>query len=223
MEIKKKLLSFAGFSLMMVLTASISQAETMYVTDVLKLIVRSEKGYDQNLLTVIKSGQVVEVLQKDGDWVRVRLSDGREGWVLGRYLISDETNNLKLENLQKKHKVLSGQIAALLEENTTLNTANKKLLSEFDQMAKTVKEVSTSYENLKIEAADYLALKAKYARTNTQLAEKTQLEKKLKEEIERLETRQTIRWFMSGAGVLFLGFIIGFSAKRQRRRSSLLS
>jgi SH3 domain protein len=223
MEIKKKLLSFAGFSLMMVLTASISQAETMYVTDVLKLIVRSEKGYDQNLLTVIKSGQVVEVLQKDGDWVRVRLSDGREGWVLGRYLISDETNNLKLENLQKKHKVLSGQIAALLEENTTLNTANKKLLSEFDQMAKTVKEVSTSYENLKIEAADYLALKAKYARTNAQLAEKTQLEKKLKEEIERLETRQTIRWFMSGAGVLFLGFIIGFSAKRQRRRSSLLS
>jgi SH3 domain protein len=90
-------------------------------------------------------------------------------------------------------------------------------------MAKTVKEVSTSYENWKIEAADYLALKAKYARTNTQLAEKTQLEKKLKEEIERLETRQTIRWFMSGAGVLFLGFIIGFSAKRQRRRSSLLS
>lgn len=223
MEIKKKLLSFAGFSLMMVLTASISQAETMYVTDVLKLIVRSEKGYDQNLLTVIKSGQVVEVLQKDGDWVRVKLSDGREGWVLGRYLISDETNNLKLENLQKKHKVLSGQIAALLEENTTLNTANKKLLSDFDQMAKTVKEVSTSYENLKIEAADYLALKAKYARTNAQLAEKTQLEKKLKEEIERLETRQTIRWFMSGAGVLFLGFIIGFSAKRQRRRSSLLS
>lgn len=223
MEIKKKLLSFAGFSLMMFLTASISQAETMYVTDVLKLIVRSEKGYDQNLLTVIKSGQVVEVLQKDGDWVRVRLSDGREGWVLGRYLISDETNNLKLENLQKKHKVLSGQIAALLEENTTLNTANKKLLSEFDQMAKTVKEVSTSYENLKIEAADYLALKAKYARTNVQLAEKTQLEKKLKGEIERLETRQTIRWFMSGAGVLFLGFIIGFSAKRQRRRSSLLS
>jgi SH3 domain protein len=222
MEIKKKLLSFAGFSLMMVLTASISQAETMYVTDVLKLIVRSEKGYDQNLLTVIKSGQVVEVLQKDGDWVRVRLSDGREGWVLGRYLISDETNNLKLENLQKKHKVLSGQIAALLEENTTLNTANKKLLSEFDQMAKTVKEVSTSYENLKIEAADYLALKAQYARTNTQLAEKTQLEKKLKEEIERLETRQTIRWFMSGAGVLFLGFIIGFSAKRQRRRSHTL-
>ena len=190
MEIKKKLLSLAVFGLMVFLTASISQAETMYVTDVLKLIVRSEKGYDQNLLTVVKSGQAVEVLQKDGDWARVRLSDGREGWVLARYLISEETNNLKLEKLQKKHKVLSGQIAALLEENTTLNTANKKLLSEFDQMAKTVKEVSTSYENLKIEAADYLALKAKYARTNAQLAEKTQLEKKLKEEIERHRSNQ---------------------------------
>ena len=223
MEIKKKLLTLAGFSLMVFLTANISQAETMYVTDVLKLIVRSEKGYDQNLLTVIKSGQVVEVLQKDGDWTQVRLSDGREGWVLGRYLISNETNNLKLENLQKKHKVLSGQIATLLEENTTLNAANKKLLSEYDQMAKTVKDVSASYENLKIEAADYLALKAKHARINAQLADKTQLEKKLKEEIEKLETRQTIRWFLSGAGVLFLGFIIGFSAKRQRRRPSLLS
>jgi SH3 domain protein len=223
METKKKSLTVAGFSLILFLISSISHAEMMYVTDVLKLTVRSEKGSDQNLITVIKSGQAVEVMQTDGDWVRVRLPDDREGWVLSRYLTFGETSSIKLEKLQNKYKALSSQITTLLEENTQLNKENKGLRSGLDQMEKTVKEVDKSYENLKTEAADYLTLKAKYARTNAQLADKTQIAEKLKKETERLETRQTIRWFISGAGVLFLGFIIGFSAKRQRRRSSLIS
>ena len=223
METKKKLLTVAGFSLILFLISSISQAEMMYVTDVLKLTVRSEKGPDQNLITVIKSGQAVEVMQTDGDWVRVRLPDDREGWVLSRYLTFGETSSIKLGKLQNKYKALSSQITALLEENTQLNKENKGLRSGIDQMEKTVEEVDKSYENLKTEAAEYLTLKAKYARTNAQLAEKIQIAEKLKKEIERLENRQTIRWFISGAGVLFLGFIIGFSAKRQRRRSSLIS
>jgi hypothetical protein len=44
----------------------------------------------------------------------------------------------------------------------------------------------------------------------------------MEKEIARLSLNRNIRWFLSGAGVLVLGFIIGFSTKKQRRRSSLL-
>ena len=52
--------------------------------------------------------------------------------------------------------------------------------------------------------------------------EQTQRLTELEEQISRLQLYHYIKWFLVGAGVLLLGFIIGFSAKRQRRRSSLL-
>ena len=45
----------------------------------------------------------------------------------------------------------------------------------------------------------------------------------LEEALSKLERGGQIRWFLSGAAVLLAGFFLGFSAKRQRRRSSLLS
>ena len=52
--------------------------------------------------------------------------------------------------------------------------------------------------------------------------QQTQKALELDNEVEKLHWNQNVRWFLSGAGVLLLGFIIGFSTKRQRRRSSLL-
>ncbi len=79
-------------------------AETMYVSDVLKLIVREGKGTGEKIITVLQSGQPVEVLQPEDDWALVRFNDGQEGWVLNRYLTGKVTNNIKLKLLKKKIK-----------------------------------------------------------------------------------------------------------------------
>ncbi len=221
MEINAKSLLMAGFCLTLILLSSLSQAETMYVTDVIKLRLRFEKGSDQNILGMVMSGQVVDVIQIEDKWAQVRLPDGKEGWVLRRYLTPRKTNAIILENLQKQHKALNDQLTGLKDENRHLTEENKRLRLELNQLDTSVKKVNTSYENLKTEAADYLDLKAKYEEAMARVAEQAQKSKKFKEEIERLETRQMIRWFLTGAGVLLFGVIIGFTAKRQRRRPSL--
>ena len=221
MEINAKSLLMAGFCLTLILLSSLSRAETMYVTDALKLRLRSEKGSDQNILGVVMSGQVVDLIQIVDKWAQVRLPDGKEGWVLTRYLTPRKTNAIILENLQKQHKALKDQLTGLKDENRHLTKENKRLRLELNQLETSVKKVNTSYENLKTEAADYLDLKAKYEETVARVAEQAQQSKKFKDEIERLETRQMIRWFLTGAGVLLFGAIIGFAAKRQRRRTSL--
>ena len=221
MEINAKSLLMAGFCLTLILLSSLSQAETMYVTDVIKLRLRFEKGSDQNILGMVMSGQVVDVVQIEDKWAQVRLPDGKEGWVLTRYLTPRKTNAIILENLQKQHKTLKDQLTGIMDKNRHLTKENKRLRLELNQLDTSVKKVNTSYENLKTEAADYLDLKAKYEEAVARVAEQAQKSKKFKEEIERLETRQMIRWFLTGAGVLLFGFIIGFAAKRQRRRTSL--
>jgi SH3 domain protein len=221
MEMKIKSIVLAGFCLSLILFPGLSRAETMYVTDVLRLAVRSAKGSDQQgILAVLKSGQTVEIIQMDDKWARVRLPDGKEGWVLHRYLTARETKGIILERLQKSYDALKNQVPGLIEENNHLAKENQRLSAELNQLETSVKKVNMSYENLKSEAADYLNLKTEHEQAVAQLAEKDQQSEKLKEEIERLETRQMIRWFLTGAGVLFFGFIIGFSAKRQRRKPS---
>lgn len=210
---------FMGFFLIIFSNAAL--ADTMYVSDVLKLTVRDGKGTGEKIIAVVQSGQTVEVLQPEDEWALVRLDDGKEGWVLNRYLTGKITNNIKLKLLKKKHKTLVAQSTTLLEEKVKLKEENKKFKTELDKVQKEAEELKMSYESLKTESADYINLKSKYTKTASQLSEYTEKSELLEKELTKLEFRQTVRWLLTGAGVLLLGFLIGFSARRQHRRTTL--
>jgi len=99
---------------------------------------------------------------------------------------------------------------------------NKGLSSELRTTKANLNKIKSSHETLKKESAEFLGLKSNYEKTSSKLTEQTQKAEKLEEELTKLLLHQNIKWFLSGAGVLLLGFVIGFSIKRQRKRSSLL-
>jgi SH3 domain protein len=193
----------------------------MYVSDILKLTLRTGPSIENKILAVIDSGQMMEIVEFGDDWSQVQLPNGKEGWVLSRYLTPNETNNIKLQRLETKHKNLMVQAAELLEENNRLKAENKKLSTEFKADQKQLVKVRTDYETLKTEAAEFLTLKTRYKRAASQLAEQTAKAQKLEEQLSRLGMNTYIKWFLAGSGVLIVGFIIGFSSKRQRRRPAL--
>jgi len=193
----------------------------MYVSDILKLTLRTGPSIENKILAVIDSGQMMEIVEFGDEWSQVQLPNGKEGWVLSRYLTPNETNNIKLQRLETKHKNLMVQAAELLEENNRLKAENKKLSTEFEADQKQLVKVRTDYETLKTEASEFLTLKTRYKRAASQLAEQTAKAQKLEEQLSRLGMNTYIKWFLAGSGVLIVGFIIGFSSKRQRRRPAL--
>jgi len=197
-------------------------AESMYVTDLLKLTLRSGPSTEHKILSVVESGYQVEMLEAGEDWSLVRIADGKEGYVLTRYLVPEPTHNVRLEKLQTKHKALVQQAATLLEENTRFRNESKKLKATSDRNEKALKKLHTDYDKLKAGSADYIELKEKYKTVNGQLAEQTKRAAALDEELRAIEINQYIKWFLAGSGVLLVGFIVGYSARRQRRRPSLL-
>jgi len=197
-------------------------AETMYVTDLLKLTLRSGPSTGHKILSVIESGQLVEMLEPGEDWSLVRDANGKEGYVLTRYLMPEPTHNIRLEKLQAKHKALMQQAATMLEENTAFRNEGKQLKSDLDKNEKALNKLGTDYDKLKAGSADYIELKEKYETVSGQLAQQTKRADTLDEELRAIEMNQYIKWFLAGSGVLLVGFIVGFSARRQRRRSSLL-
>ncbi len=197
-------------------------AETMYVTDVLRLSLRTGQSIEHKIIAVIESGRQVDVREHGEEWSLVRLPDEREGWVLTRYLTSDLTHNIKLAKLEAKHKNLTAQASALLEENAKLKQDNRRLDAELGTNRKTLTKTSSEFESLKAESAEFLNLKTKYDTAAAQLADKTKKLAKLEEQLSKIQLYHYIKWFLAGSGVLLTGFIIGFSAKRQRRTPSLL-
>jgi SH3 domain protein len=222
-----------GLVLLFCLFSASVYGETMYVADILKLTLRTGPSIENKIISVIESGQMMEVIKFGDEWSQVQLPNGKEGWVLSRYLTTNETHNIKLERLEAKHKNLMVQAAELLEENNRLQAENKRFSTEskaenkrFSTESKANQkqfvQTQADYEALKAEAAEFITLKTNYKRAASQLAEQTAKAKQLEEELSSLEMNTYIKWFLAGSGVLIVGFLIGFSTKRQRRRPALV-
>jgi Bacterial SH3 domain len=99
--------------------ASAGHAETLYVVEQLVVNVNSAPDSTGERIATIKSGDALEVLDRQGDQVHVHLPNGTEGWVRKSYLSSDEPLHVKLgertaevEKLKQDVTRLEGELAA---------------------------------------------------------------------------------------------------------------
>jgi hypothetical protein len=99
--------------------ASAPRAETLYVVEQLVVNVNSAPDSTGERIATIKSGDALEVLDRQGDQVHVHLTNGTEGWVRKSYLSADEPLHVKLsertaevEKLKQDVTRLEGELAA---------------------------------------------------------------------------------------------------------------
>lgn len=209
-------------AILLVLLPAVVHAEKRYINDLLEITLRTGQGIDHKIIEIVKSGQMVEVIKPGDQWTKIRRLNGTEGWVVSRFLTSNKPNILLLKELQEKHEAIMIRTDSQLEEIAKLQEDNKELRSKLTVSAKTLNDLNNSYETLKKGSGDFLQLKSNYKKATAQLTKQKQKIQKYEDELSKLEQRQIFRWIFTGAGILFLGFLIGLSGKRQRRRSSLL-
>ncbi len=96
----------------------------------------------------------------------------------------------------------------------------------FDALHKEYKEISEKRAAVEKENSRLTRENKEMAkRLNTGMGEMTAQIEKLTKENRLLRdevSNRLIKWFLTGAGVLFFGFFIGYLTKRERRRSYLL-
>jgi SH3 domain protein len=192
--------------------------ETMYVSDILTITLRTGPGTGHKITKMLESGQIVDVIEESEEWAKVVLPNQTEGWVLKRYITPEKTSRQVLGKLGKKHEQLLLQFSSLQKENIGLKDENKRLKSELKESNKKLGTTSNDYQNLRKNSANFLTLEENHNKATYQLAQQTEKIEQLKEE----NWGDFIKAFLYGAGVLILGFIIGFASKRPSRRSSLL-
>jgi SH3 domain protein len=199
-------------------------AETRYVSDNLEIDMRTGKGYKYSIIRMLTSGTPVEVLEVDKEegYTKVRTSNGKEGWVLSRFLMKTQTARNRIADTEKRlaemeleKRKLDTAMAQLSEEKTALSTE----LSSIDGESR---KVSQELAEIKRTASSALAIDSENKELKGRVVSLERQLQTLQQENAGLKDRTARDWFMVGAGVVLLGIIAGLVIPRirWRRKSS---
>lgn len=206
--------------LILLFTAATASAESKYISDRLEITVRSGPGIEFRILRNLPTGTRVETLETEGGWSKIAVPGGQEGWVLNRYLADDIPASQKYETLKAKCEPLEEQISELQSTNLALQKENQTLSDELVSVRQELGATKEQFEELKAASADYISLENENKRLAKQLKQKNQRVEALETRISDAFISEALKWFLSGAGVLIIGVIIG--ARNKRKRTSLM-
>jgi SH3 domain protein len=203
----------------MLLAAATSWAETVYVSENIRLTVRKEPGNDKKIVSILTSGDQVNVLQFGDEWTKIKLSDDKEGWVLSRFLSTQMPSSVALKVLEKKYADLLSQSGAPQADCHRLKEENEKLTVDQQNCDKKFQSLNDSYQTLKKDSQEVVKLRSDYEEALTKIVDQSKKLETLEAEVGKASFDQNFKWFLAGSGVLLAGFLIGLIAKRKRSYS----
>lgn len=203
---------------LLLMFAAAAAAETRYVNDELVITMRTGQGTTYQILRTLNSGTPLEVLEEADKYIRVRTRDGLEGWVLAQYLTNTPIARDRLEQAEKR-------LSQLQADKQQLQQALSELKQEKGTVEKEQRSLSAETEKLRNELEHLQSVAERpieLDRQNRDLKEKAQ---SLQREIEQLKSdnahlqdRTQRDWFITGAGVLFGGILLGLILPMLRRK-----
>ena len=106
-------------------------AEPAYISARLEVGLHEDRSAHSAILALLPEGTEIEVLERDGGAARVRLRDGREGWVAAEYLSSESSAPAELAALRRRipelEAALASEQAARIEAEGRISAAETEL------------------------------------------------------------------------------------------------
>ncbi|UCG13372.1 MAG: TIGR04211 family SH3 domain-containing protein [Deltaproteobacteria bacterium] len=194
-------------------------ATTYYVSDTtLEANLRAGTGIEYRIIALVRPGASVTLLGEKDGWAQVALRDGRTGWIFKRYLSERPPWRLTAQKLAEKNQELESRVGTIEQSQRVLQQENNRLRKKLNVEHQELQGVRQEYETLKKGAANYLELKTAYENLTSEAQQRKDQLEKVQEAYEHLKLSTSLRWFLSGAGVLILGWLLGLSMGRMRKR-----
>ena len=138
-----RILGIFGICLFLLSTAVLAETKN-YINDSMKITMRTGPATDRKIIALLSVGQEVEVLKSEDEWTLIRLQNGKEGWVISRFLTDQTPDSIQLEALKNNHSILQTKFESLMEENKVLKAENKKLSIDLNTSEKKEKSSTSS-------------------------------------------------------------------------------
>ena len=200
--------------------APTARADTAYVNDQLEVTLRSGESTRHSIDSMLSSGTEVDVLARNPDtgYARVRLPNGRTGYVLERFLTDQPIARDRLRAAEQALARLTSQKANVDDELAGLKADNRDVTQKIEDLVQRNETLTRELAQVRSTAADALNIDADNRRLNTRLTESEQTIARLTLENEQLAARSSQWWFAVGAAAVLLGALLGFTLPRMRWR-----
>ncbi|MDX1590233.1 MAG: TIGR04211 family SH3 domain-containing protein [Oleiphilaceae bacterium] len=206
-----KLSSLILLPLALALLAGPLQARTMYIDDTLLAPVRTGESNQYRIIhSGLRSGTRVEVLDQNPDtgYSRIRFGDGKEGYILTRYLSSQPIAAERLATANAELEKVRGQLAEVRSEKQDLEKQVAELQNREAQLQKELDKVSSELEEITRISEDTLRINER----NKELRESNQELKSEKEllstENQRLKDSRESDFLLIGGGLVLAGILM---------------
>ena len=207
-------------TLTLIALAIAAPASATYITDELRAEMRSGASNGHRIINFLPAGTDVEVLEEDDTFSRVRTSRGTEGWVPTEYLspipsaadrlVAAEAKITRLEDLAKSGDRKSFDLMNQLEEMTSRAERLDAELTAAQSELSEIRQVSAN-------AIETYEKQQRLSEQNDRL--RNELED-LAAERERLAENLQRQWLLMGAGLIFIGLVLGTIIKSRPRKSA---
>jgi SH3 domain protein len=204
------------------ITGQWSWAEQAYVTDNLKITLRTGPSTSNKIIGMLSSGNLVDLLGSEGDWSNIRTqvagNNAKEGWVLSRYLTTRQPAMIQIDAFREENTRLKEQMAVLQQKMQDMDRLNGELTEKLNGTTKALDSLDLDYKKLKQGSAEYLKLKEAYAVVESKLKKARQEVALLDESYKKIKYSERNIWFATGAAILLIGVICGVVLGRREKR-----
>lgn len=222
--------------LSIIILSSAVMAETRYVSDQLVITLRQGKSSKHKILRTLKTGTPLEVLEEGKSYLKVRTSDGLEGYVLRQYIGTNPPKHQLIKRLEGENKGLQQKIARLDKANNDLKaqigamqesharellelTGRSSLVDEALQQIQQEQEITAEkYSTLLAQSENVIAIAEERDQLLMDRSKLTSEVTSLRNQNEKLSDNRMIKWFLAGGSVFLLGWIIGKISRKKRTR-----
>ncbi|MEK9554380.1 MAG: TIGR04211 family SH3 domain-containing protein [Gammaproteobacteria bacterium] len=193
-------------------------AETAYITEKLEIPVRSGESRDYRIIRYLQAGAQVEILKTyESGYTKIKDERGREGFVLGRYLVDRAPSfviagRLEAEVAKQKETIkrLQQDIKALTSQNESSGESVKAIK---EQLAKKEAELNEFLAT----AGDSITLRNRLVALETERQVLLADNETLRAEKLAAGDDSSKSWFALGALTLAAGWFVGLLMPRVRR------
>jgi SH3 domain protein len=197
-------------------------AESKYVAEKFELPLRTGPAGDRKIIALIPAGTQVDIISKDEEWSEVTLPNGRQGFVLTRYLTDELPTAVALERLQQRHATLQTRSEELQQRASAAAEENKQLKQVLSKTEADLSGLTTEHATLRQGAGEYISLREKYEQTVKELGEVRSKAEAFESEVNKLSHREFYDGMLYGGGILVFGIVLGLVFRRPKRKQGLL-
>ena len=195
-------------------------AANKYVTDEFEVTMRSGTSTSNSIVLLLKSGDKVSVLEEDlaSQYSLVETEGGKKGYVLSRFLDEIPSAKQRLLELQKKSRQQTESISSLRNEINQLRTSLDDSQTDNESLKSTLLASETELERVRSASENTLNILEENERLNSIVKILRQEKQNLADENEGLRDSTGMDWFVRGAAVSLIAFLLGIIITRIRWR-----